>query len=119
MLEKYNTKEQVEQLNNRFKTEADSQAYADGWTAVFAGLAELQQKGIAPSDPKTKPWIDQAHALFKTYSGNDRNIEVNLTTMYQDEGGPDMLRSYGLDASDELCHYYEQAWWAHLGDSKK
>jgi MerR family transcriptional regulator, thiopeptide resistance regulator len=114
MLEKYHTKDQIEELNNRFKDADEGQLYGEAWLVVFNGLAQLQAKSVPASDNQTKPFVEKAHELVGIYTGGDKDIEKGLFAMYSQEGGASLLRSYGMDVSDELYAYYEQAWAAHL-----
>ncbi len=115
MLEKYYTPEQLETLKQRsfHMDTAQQEKYSQAWQDVFVGMQKLKDQGVAATDVKTSSLAKEAMRLKALFTAGDKGIEQSLHTMYQQEGGAQMLRNHGLDVSDELYEYYAQAVRAH------
>ena len=114
-LEKYYTPVQLEAIQKRpfHRNEKAGQKYSEAWDNIFAELRALQTAGVAATSPKTRPLAKKARALIAEFTGGDKGIEHSIQTMYQQEGGGQMLRSHGLDVNDELSQYYETTLQTH------
>lgn len=115
MLEKYYTKEQLQKLSERdfHVDEKQGEYYANCWKNLFEGLDALRLEGVSANDAKTKPFAEQSRELVQVFTGGEKDIEASLNQMYKQEGGAAMMRSHGLDVSDELYAYYQAAVDAH------
>lgn len=116
VLEKYYTPEQLDALKQREFNLSQEKAieYDQAWREIFDGLAHLQSQGVDASDPQTKVFAVKSRELLQLFTAGDKSIEESINTMYQQEGGGQMLRNHGLDVSDELYAYYEAALHAHV-----
>ncbi|QDP72425.1 MerR family transcriptional regulator [Legionella israelensis] len=116
MLEKYYTSEQLQALKKRsfHLDEKKGHEYAKAWYAIFNSLDDLRQQGVEPSDAKTRPYALKSRELLSEFTQGDKGIEESLHTMYEEEGGSQMLRNHGLDVSDETYQYYQLVLEAHV-----
>ena len=119
MLEKYYTSAQLHALEQRdfHQYPEKGQEYADAWSELFSGLDKLRRAGIVPTDQQTLSYVIKSRKLVQDFTAGDKGIEQSLNTMYQQEGGAQMLRNHGLDITDELFAYYEAAVDAHTNES--
>jgi hypothetical protein len=111
MLEKYYTEEQRQILQNRFVLYSQAaEDYGKAWDNVFAELRAFMTEGVHPSNVEVQKVIQEAKRLVDIFTGGDSGIEANLSKMHEVEGGGKMLRSHGLDVTNELYDYYDKAW---------
>ena len=90
-----------------------SKNFANAWQEIFAGLTKLMNDGVSATSDATKPFATKARDMINLFTGGDQGIKQSLDNMYAKEGGAQMLRNHGLDVSDALFDYYEQALQKH------
>ena len=112
MFEKYYTKEQLEQLEQR-RAEVGEDRIAQvqvEWTEVFAGFEELHQRGADPACDEALELARRAQGLIDEFTGGNAGITPSLGRLYEGEGGrPKVLAKYGMNVSPEASAFMSRA----------
>ena len=117
MIEKIFTRKEMKTLKDNIINHEQAEEYGERWEAVFNGLDSLRTSHVAASDHQTAPFMEEARRLVLAYTGEDQQLTKKLKTLYQSHQGAELLRHQGFNISDELYHYYEQAWKAHIAET--
>ena len=101
-MEKYYTKEQLEELAERAEElgeEGMAKAQQD-WADLIAEFEAHMVAGTAPDDPVLKPLRDRREALINAFTGGSSAIRANLEKAYRAEGPEKMSR--GMVSTDVM-----------------
>jgi MerR family transcriptional regulator, thiopeptide resistance regulator len=87
MIEKYYTKEQLDQLAARREQLGDEgmQKAQQAWADVFARIRAEMDKGTDPKDPAVQAILVDADALIQQFTGGDPGIAASLNKMYSEQ----------------------------------
>jgi DNA-binding transcriptional MerR regulator len=87
MIEKYYTKEQLDQLAARRGQigEEGIKAAEQAWADVFARVRAAMASGLDPRDPTVQAIVRDADALIAQFTGGDPGIAASLNRMYQEQ----------------------------------
>ena len=98
MIEKYYTKEQLDQLEQRKQQvgEARIKEVEAEWPRLMAEVRAEMEKGTDPNDPKVKALAKRWGGLIAEFTGGDPGIERSLKTMYLSE--PAAPQKFGMPA---------------------
>jgi MerR family transcriptional regulator, thiopeptide resistance regulator len=97
MIEKYYTREQLEQLERRraeFGDERIKQVEQE-WADLYARLRELREAGADPAGPEPQALGRRAGELIAMFTGGDPGIAASLQRMYEREGPENASRGMG------------------------
>jgi DNA-binding transcriptional MerR regulator len=97
MFEKYYTPEQLQQLEQRRQElgEDTIKAVEQEWREIYAKLADLRERGVAPGAPEAQAVGDRAAELIQMFTGGDHGITESLRRMYEQEDGQKLTRGIG------------------------
>lgn len=111
MFEKYYTKEQLAQLEERGKQlGADHiKQVEQEWPQLIAKVKDAKARGVNPADPEMQALAKRWKELVEEFTGGDPGITQSLANMYKNE--PSARERTGLDAG--LFSYVQEAWRAH------
>ena len=86
MIEKYYTKDQLAQLDERRQALGDAavKAVEAEWTELFAKLAAEMDKGTPPDAPEIRPLALRSMELIRMFTGGDPAIEASAKRMYDE-----------------------------------
>ena len=97
MMEKYYTKEQLEELEQRKGVlGADAiKAVEQEWPQLLARVRTEMENNTDPADPRVQALAKRWMELLQAFSGGNREIEKSAANMYRSE--PGVAQRYGLD----------------------
>jgi DNA-binding transcriptional MerR regulator len=97
MMEKYYTKEQLEELEQRKGVlGADAiKAVEQEWPQLLAKVRTEMENNTDPADPRVQALAKRWMELLQAFSGGNREIEKSAANMYRNE--PGVAQQYGLD----------------------
>lgn len=97
MFEKYYTKDQLKQLEERAEVVGPEriQAVQQEWQDLFAAFRGAQDKGLAPTDPEVVKLNAKRDALIAEFTGGDPGILASLGKMWA--GEPSLKDRYDID----------------------
>jgi DNA-binding transcriptional MerR regulator len=97
MMEKYYTKEQLEELEARKGIlGADAiKAVEQEWPQLLAKVRTEMENNTDPADPRVQALAKRWTELLQAFSGGNRQIEKSAANMYRNE--PGVAQQYGLD----------------------
>jgi DNA-binding transcriptional MerR regulator len=97
MMEKYFTKEQLQELEQRKGVlGADEiQAVEHEWPELLAKVRTEMANNTDPTDPRVQALAKRWMELLQAFSGGNREIEKSAATMYR--GEPGVSQQYGVD----------------------
>jgi DNA-binding transcriptional MerR regulator len=97
MMEKYFTKEQLQELEQRKGViGADEiKAVEQEWPELLAKVRTEMANNTDPADPRVQALAKRWMELLQAFSGGNREIEKSAATMYRNE--PGVSEQYGLD----------------------
>lgn len=119
MYEQYYTPEQLEKLGSRREEfgQARMKEVQQEWTDIYAGFARAMAEDVDPGAPEVRSLVDRSAALIQEFTGGDPGIARSLDSMYQSEGGEQVLGRFGFDLPDGLFDYMSRARAAAGADS--
>jgi DNA-binding transcriptional MerR regulator len=87
MIEKYYTKEQLAQLEERRQAIGDEAiaAVQREWTALFEAFDTERKRGTPPDAPAVQALARRSAELVAMFTGGDPGIEASLSRMYTEE----------------------------------
>ncbi len=108
MFEKYYTREQLEQLEQRRKElgEERQAQYHREWEELIAEARAEQEHGTDPRDPRMRAIAMRWVELIEAFTGGDPGILNGLKTMFEEEG-PERASRGAIDP--ELMRYVGEA----------
>jgi MerR family transcriptional regulator, thiopeptide resistance regulator len=88
MFEKYYTREQLQQLEERRNQFGPEQikAVEDEWRDLYAQVRRHRESGTDPADPAVQALVTRSGELIRLFTGGDPGIEASLKRMYEEEG---------------------------------
>lgn len=97
MMEKYFTKEQLQELDQRKGViGADEiKAVEQEWPELLGKVRTEMENNTDPADPRVQALAKRWMELLKAFSGGNREIEKSAATMYRNE--PGVAQQYGVD----------------------
>jgi DNA-binding transcriptional MerR regulator len=97
VMEKYYTKEQLEELEQRKGVlGADAiKAVEQEWPQLLAKVRTEMENNTDPADPRVQALAKRWMELLQAFSGGNREIEKSAANMYRNE--PGVAQQYGLD----------------------
>lgn len=97
MFEKYYTREQLQQLEQRRQEVGAEQIeqVQQEWADLYARLRELREAGVDPGDPEPQALGKRAGELIEMFTGGDPGIRASLQRMYEQEGPEQASRGMG------------------------
>jgi DNA-binding transcriptional MerR regulator len=97
MMEKYYTKEQLQELEQRKGAlGADAiKAVEQEWPQLLAQVRTEMENNTDPADPRVQALAKRWMELLQAFSGGNREIEKSAATMYRNE--PGVSQQYGVD----------------------
>lgn len=97
MMEKYYTKEQLEELEQRKGVlGADAiKAVEQEWPQLLAKVRTEMENNTDPADPRVQALAKRWMELLQAFSGGNREIEKSAANMYRNE--PGVAQQYGVD----------------------
>lgn len=97
MFEKYYTREQLQQLEQRRQEVGAKQIeqVQQEWADLYARLRELREAGVDPGDPEPQALGKRAGELIELFTGGDAGIRASLQRMYEQEGPEKASRGMG------------------------
>jgi MerR family transcriptional regulator, thiopeptide resistance regulator len=108
MLEKYYTREQLAQLEERRRElgdEAIERAQRE-WAELIEAVEAERRAGTDPADPRVQALAARWQALIEQFTGGDPGIRRSLQRMYEEEGVETASRGA---VSPELMAYAQRA----------
>jgi DNA-binding transcriptional MerR regulator len=110
MMEKYYTKEQLEELEQRKGVlGADAiKAVEQEWPQLLAKVRTEMENNTDPADPRVQALAKRWMELLQAFSGGNREIEKSAANMYRNE--PGVAQQYGLDP--KMFPYIQKAIYA-------
>jgi DNA-binding transcriptional MerR regulator len=108
MLEKYYTREQLAQLEER-RRELGDEAIARAereWVELIEAVEAERRAGTDPADPRVQALAERWQALIEQFTGGDPGIRRSLQRMYEEEGVETASRGA---VSPELMAYAQRA----------
>ncbi len=87
-MEKYYTKEQLEQLRQRRDALGEDgmlRAQRE-WAELYAALGTHRDQGLPPDDPALDRWVVKFHELIRAFTGGDAGIARSHRRVYEEEG---------------------------------
>jgi MerR family transcriptional regulator, thiopeptide resistance regulator len=114
MMEKYFTREQLQELEQRKEIiGADEiKAVEQEWPQLLAKVRTEMANNTDPADPRVQALARRWMELIKAFSGGNREIEKSTATMYRNE--PGVAEQYGVDP--KMFPYIQKAIDAGEGD---
>src|SRR5258708_20657588 len=96
-MEKYLTKEQLEELEQRKGVlgAAEIKAVEREWPELLAKVRAEMANNTDPADPRVQALAKRWMELLRAFSGGNREIEKSAATMYRNE--PGVSQQYGVD----------------------
>ena len=114
-MEKYYTPEQLEKLRQR-RGELGEETIRNAeeeWKELFKKYEIEMKKGTDPSAEPVKKLAQRSWELVAAFTGGDAGIEQSLGSMYQQEGGHNVMAQHGLDIDPSVWEYMGRAMQAH------
>lgn len=114
-MEKYYTPEQLEKLRQRREElgEETIRNAEEEWKELFTKYEAEMKKGTDPSSELVKKLAQRSWELIAAFTGGDTGIEQSLGSMYQQEGGPNIMAQHGLSIDTAVWEYMGRAMQAH------
>ncbi len=109
--EKYYSPEQLEQLAER-REEVGEERIAQvqqEWADLFDAYGRAMEEGLDPASPSVQALAKKSEALIGEFTGGDPGIRKSLSTMYQAEGGANVVKGYGMSMAPGLWEYMAKA----------
>jgi DNA-binding transcriptional MerR regulator len=110
MIEKYYTKEQLEQLERRRREVGEERikGVETEWPRLMAEVRVEMEKGTDPQDAVVQALAARWHALISEFTGGDPGLERGLKTMYLSE--PTAPQKFGMPPDMmKLAEYIRRA----------
>lgn len=119
-VQKYYSAEQWKQLAERREEVGEDAMIAaqEAWSRVFDGFAEKMAAGVVPTDPSVRALAREAAALVAEFTGGDPGITRSLQNLYDSEGAPRVMGTFGMPMPEGLWEYMAEARAAHVPSSE-
>ena len=112
-MEKYYTKEQLKQLEQRRQIVGEDriQAVEMEWNELFDRYRAAREQGLDPACDEVRALAQKSRDLIAEFTGGDAGIHASLSNMWRSD--PSVKERYGVET--ELSEYMGRAT-AALGD---
>lgn len=109
MFEKYYTKEQLQELEERGKEVGQEriEQVQEEWKELIANVKKAKAQGLDPTKEPMLGYARKWQALIDEFTGGNKEIEKSLANLYKNE--PQVYEQRGYDMDPELMGYVGQA----------